>query len=181
MVGAIFCNIHLTYTWTVKGGGFRMKTIFLDVDGVLNSIDSEDHLHCFIGLDYSGIKLLREIVDATDAEIVLISTWKLSWDKNGSRPDTLGEYLDDRLAEEKLTILDKTGGNMNERGHGIIDWLSEHPTESWIVLDDEIFEDYEECGIMPHLVKTDFYDGGLKEKHVAMAINLLNNEMVGRR
>ncbi len=154
-----------------------MKIIFLDVDGVLNSIDSEDHFHCFIGLDYSGIKLLREIVDATSAEIVLVSTWKLSWSKDGSRPDSLGSYLDARLAEDGLTIIDKTGGNMNERGRGIIDWLSEHPTESWIVLDDEIFEDYEECGIMPRLVKTSFYDGGLKEKHVEMAINLLNKEV----
>ena len=154
-----------------------MKIIFLDVDGVLNSIDSEDHFHCFIGLDYSGIKLLKEIVDATGAEIVLVSTWKLSWDKDGqSRPDSLGAYLDQRLAEEGLAIIDKTGGNMNERGHGIVDWLSEHPTDSWIVLDDEIFEDYEECGIMPRLVKTSFYDGGLKEKHVELAINLLNKE-----
>lgn len=153
-----------------------MKIIFLDIDGVLNSIDSEDHFHCFIGLDYSGIKLLREIVDVTGAEIVLVSTWKLSWSKDGSRSDSLGAYLDARLAEEGLTIMDKTGGTMNNRGHGIIDWLSEHPTESWIALDDEIFEDYEECGIMPHLVKTSFYDGGLKKKHVEMAINLLNKE-----
>ena len=160
----------------IKKGNQQMKIIFLDVDGVLNSRDTEDIFRGFIGLDYSGIKLLREIVDATDAEIVLVSTWKLSWDKDGSRPDTLGEYLDDRLAEERLTIMDKTGGSMNKRGHGIIDWLSEHPTESWIVLDDEIFEDYEECSIMPRLVKTSFYDGGLKEKHVELAINLLNKE-----
>lgn len=154
-----------------------MKIIFLDVDGVLNSIDSEDHFHCFIGLDYSGIKLLREIVDATGAEIVLVSTWKLSWDKDGSRPDSLGSYLDTRLAEEGLTIIDKTDyAGIHDRGHGIVDWLSEHPTDSWIVLDDEIFNDYEECGILPRLVKTDFYDGGLKEKHVEMAINLLNKE-----
>ena len=146
-------------------------------DGVLNSVDSEDIYRGFIGLDYSGIKLLKEIVDATGAEIVLVSTWKLSWEKdNKSRPDGLGAYLDQRLAEEGMVIVDKTGGSMAERGHGIVDWLSENPTESWIVLDDEIFEDYEECGIMPHLVKTSFYDGGLKEKHVEMAINLLNKE-----
>ena len=146
-------------------------------DGVLNSIDSEDIYRGFIGLDYSGIKLLKEIVDATEAKIVLVSTWKLSWEKNNnSRPGGLGNYLDQRLAEEGLVIMDKTGGSMSERGHGIIDWLSEHPTDSWIVFDDEIFEDYEECGIMPHLVKTDFYDGGLKESHVEMAINLLNKE-----
>ena len=154
-----------------------MKIIFLDVDGVLNSADSEDRFKCFIGLDYSGVKLLKEIVDATGAQIVLVSTWKLHWDKdNKSRQDSLGAYLDARLAEEGLTIMDKTGGSMSERGHGIVDWLLEHPAESWIVLDDEIFNDYEECGIMPHLVKTSFYDGGLKEKHVEMAINLLNKE-----
>jgi hypothetical protein len=155
-----------------------MKIIFLDVDGVLNSIDSEDCFHCFIGLDYSGIKLLKEIVDATGAEIVLVSTWKYSWEKdNKSRPDSLGSYLDERFAEEGLTIIDKTDyAGIHDRGHGIIDWLSEHHADSWIVLDDEIFEDYEECGIMPHLVKTNFYDGGLKEKHVELAINLLNKE-----
>ena len=153
-----------------------MKVIFLDVDGVLNSIDSEDRFHSWIGLDYSGIKLLKEIVDATGAEIVLVSTWKLSWDKNNkSRQDSLGSYLDKRLADEGLAIIDKTGGHINYRGSGIVDWLSEHTVESWIVLDDEIFEDYEECGIIPHLVKTSFYDGGLKDSHVERAITLLND------
>lgn len=153
-----------------------MKIVFLDVDGVLNSVDSEDTFReGIIGLDYSGIKLLKEIVDATGAEIVLISTWKLAWHKdNKSRQDSVAAYLDKRLAEEGLVIMDKTGGYMAERGHGIIDWLSENPTDSWIVLDDEIFEDYEECGIMPRLVKTSFYHGGLKESHVKLAIELLN-------
>lgn len=153
-----------------------MKVIFLDVDGVLNSTDSEDVFHGFIGIDYAGVRLLKEIVSATGAEIVLVSTWKLSWEKdNKSRQDILGSYLDERLAEEDLVIIDKTGGYMTERGHGIVDWLSEHQVESWVVLDDEIFNDYEECGIMPHLVKTNFYDGGLKEKHVELAIKLLNS------
>lgn len=121
------------------------------------------------------MKLLKEIVDATGAKIVLVSAWKLSWNKDGkSRNDSLAAYLDERLAEEGLIIIDKTGGYMTERGHGIVDWLSEHQVESWVVLDDEIFDDYEECGIMTHLVKTDFYDGGLKEKHVELAISLLN-------
>lgn len=152
-----------------------MKVIFLDVDGVLNSDDSEDRFKCFIGIDYSGVKLLKEIVEATGAKIVLVSAWKIYWNKDGkSRNDSLAAYLDERLAEEDLVIIDKTGGYMTERGHGIVDWLSEHPVESWVVLDDEIFDDYAECGIMPHLVQTDFYDGGLKEKHVELAIEILN-------
>ncbi len=86
----------------------------------------------------------------------------------------MADYLDKRLAEEGLKILDKTEGSVADRGAGIVDWLSEHPVESWIVLDDEIFPDYEECGIMPHLVKTSFYDGGLKDKHTELAIKILN-------
>ena len=152
-----------------------MKTIFLDVDGVLNSNDTEDVFRGFIGLDYSGIKLLREIVEATGAEIVLVSTWKIGWHKDHKNcQDNLANYLDKRLAEECLTILDKTNGSVSDRGTGIVDWLSEHSAESWVVLDDEIFKDYEECGIMPHLVKTSFYDGGLTDKHVELAIKILN-------
>lgn len=151
-----------------------MKIVFLDVDGILNSNDTEDVFKGFIGLDYSGIKLLREIIDATNAEIVLVSSWKHRWYKDDKvRQDDLANYLDRRLAEEGLKIIDKTEGT-SDRGTGIIKWLSEHPAESWIVLDDEIFPDYDECGIMPHLVKTSFYDGGLKEKHVEMAIKMLN-------
>lgn len=152
-----------------------MKIIFLDVDGILNSNDTEDVFRGFIGLDYSGIKLLREIVDATGAEIVLVSSWKSRWYKDHKElQDNLANYLDARLAEEGLKIMDKTEGSSFDRGAGIVEWLSEHTVESWIVLDDEIFADYEEYGIMPHLVKTSFYDGGLKDKHVELAIKILN-------
>ena len=152
-----------------------MKVLFLDVDGVLNSNDTEDVFKGFIGLDYAGIRLLREIIDETGAKIVLVSSWKHRWYKDDKKhQDDLANYLDQRLAEEGLKIIDKTEG-MSDRGTGIVDWLSEHHTESWIVLDDEIFGDYEECGIMPHLVKTSFYDGGLKDKHVELAIKMLNS------
>lgn len=151
------------------------KIIFLDVDGVLNSNDTEDTFRGYIGLDYSGIKLLREIVDATGAEIVLVSSWKSRWYKDHKDcQDNLANYLDERLAEEGLKIIDKTEGSSFERGAGIVDWLSKHPVELWIVLDDEVFPDYEEYGIMPHLVKTSFYDGGLKDRHVELAVKMLN-------
>lgn len=151
-----------------------MKVLFLDVDGILNSNDTEDVFKGFIGLDYAGIRLLREIIDETGAEIVLVSSWKHRWYKdNKDSQDDLANYLDQRLAEEGLKIIDKTEGT-SDRGTGIVEWLSKHAVESWIVLDDEIFPDYEVCGILPHLVKTSFYDGGLKEKHVDSAIKMLN-------
>ena len=104
-----------------------MNIIFLDIDGVLNSIDSEDHLGPYIGIDYSGVKLLREIVDKTGAEIVLVSSWKHRWHKTKENQGILANYLDKRLAEENLKIIDKTKDNITNRGEGIYNWLSVHP------------------------------------------------------
>lgn len=42
---------------------------------------------------------------------------------------------------------------------GIIDWLNAHEAESWCVLDDEIFPNYEQLQIVEKLVKTCYMDG----------------------
>ena len=56
-----------------------MKVIFLDVDGVLNCQKTEAKCRGFIGVDSKKVKLLKKIVDATDAKIVLSSSWKIGW------------------------------------------------------------------------------------------------------
>lgn len=74
-----------------------------------------------------------------------------------------------------MHILDKTRDKVNDRGHGIQEWLSRHPeADRWVVLDDDIFKDYEECGIMPHLVKTYFGGDGLNADKASAAIKILN-------
>lgn len=152
-----------------------MKVIFLDIDGVLNcqSSKSREPGGC-TGIDDARVKLLREIVDATGAKIVLTSTWQMEWKPEGITSS--GRYLINKLWRERLKIFSRTGKwNWNDRGQGIIDWISNAPenVESWVVLDDEIFDDYSRCGIMPHLVLTDFYSDGLNETHVEKAIELL--------
>lgn len=156
-----------------------MKYIFLDVDGVLNSNDSEDRYHCYVGLDESGIMLLKEIVDKTGSEIILVSSWKSQLVHNPD--DWLGKYLVDRLKEHSLTIKDTTYNyepDSIHRGTGIINYLKEHPASKWIILDDEIFPDYEKTDCLKHLIKTSFYDGGLKQCHVDTAIKILNGDSV---
>lgn len=60
-----------------------MKILFLDVDGVLNNYDTtdrviiDDYKSFYIGIDDSKVKLLNEIIEKTDAYIVLSSTWRL--------------------------------------------------------------------------------------------------------
>lgn len=47
-----------------------MKIIFLDIDGVLNYENSKSKV------EEEKVKLLKEIVDKTGAEIVLSSDWR---------------------------------------------------------------------------------------------------------
>ena len=53
-----------------------MKIIFLDIDGVCNCCDTKERFHGLIGVDPILVARIKEIVDATGAEIVLSSTWR---------------------------------------------------------------------------------------------------------
>lgn len=154
-----------------------MKVIFLDVDGVLNEAGSKSRSpHGFIGVDDEKVAVLKQIVDATGAIIVLSSTWKKDWSNN---PDEIGidaVYLNKKLARYGLRIIDKTTDDMWNRGFGIKAWLSLHDVESWLVLDDDKFEDFEYEGIMPHFVQTSFASGGLTDQHIPKCIEILTKE-----
>lgn len=156
------------------------KVIFLDVDGVLNHADCAERSPMgFMGIDPEKIKILRQIIEATGASIVLSSSWKMGWHRDDGWNDADVEYLNMALAKEGLQIIDKTenAASLAWRGAEILQWVKEHPEiEAWAVLDDDIFQDFKACGIMPHLVKTSFAKGGLQEKHVRDCIEILNKE-----
>lgn len=159
-----------------------MKVIFLDVDGVLNYVYCNAREPCgCIGISDAAVKNLARIVESTGAVIVLTSTWKKHWQRGLRSTDQLhpsGKYLQNKLLKQKLFILDKTMDDMDNRGEGIQNWLSKHPEVThWIVLDDDIFPDYKEQSILPHLVKTDFYAGGLTESLVHQAIRMLKADV----
>lgn len=153
-----------------------MKVVFLDIDGVLNFYDSEAKAPGgYVGIAEKCVKNLRRIIEATNAYIVLVSTWKDEWNKEEELCTPMGVYLNKKLKRHGLHVIDKTTDKTYNRGEGIDNWLKRHDnTESWIVLDDDIFSDYEKYNIMPHLVKTNYYIAGLEDKHVEKAIQLLN-------
>lgn len=154
------------------------KVIFLDIDGVLNCISTKARCQGYIGIDDLKVKLLKQIIDNTNAKIVLTSTWKTEWNKNLEECDYSGKYLNNKLKKQKLWILDKTEDNGKNRGKGIYDWIKKYNVDNWLVLDDEIFKDYDE-EIIRHWIKTDFYDnnGGLQKNHIEKAIKILNGEL----
>ena len=150
-------------------------------DGVLNCIESKSRCRGCIGIDDDKVERLKRIVEATGAKIVLTSTWKKDWIRDPSLKDEqneYGNYLERKLRRENLFILDKTTDekSLSDRGEGIFNYLRSHKVDQWIALDDEIFHDFEDYGVMDHLVKTSFYDenGGLQDEDVELATNLLN-------
>lgn len=153
-----------------------MKAIFLDVDGVLNDARTPDRAPGgFIGIDDSMVTQLKRIIDRTQAVVILTSTWKSEWEKNREESTIDGKYLEDCLLKHGISILDKTTDHISNRGEGIVNYLKDHPEiDKWVVLDDDIFYDYEKYGIMPHLVKTNFGYGGLSQAFANEAIFRLN-------
>lgn len=153
-----------------------MKVIFLDVDGVLNCRSTEARCGHYIGIDDDKVQRLRQIVDATGAVIMLVSSWKDGWDREYKEDqDALANYLDRKLNAAGMRILDKTEDNHHDRGAGILRWTEGRPVESFVILDDCLF-DYREMGLLSRLVETTegADDGGLQDVHVQRAIEILN-------
>lgn len=152
-----------------------MKVIFLDIDGVLNSARYDCEREYGDGnIDPSRLPLVKSIVDATGAVIVLSTTWRRHWDISPDKRDSIGEELDAVFASAGLSVADKTPWfEKFDRAAEIREWLKQHDgeVESFVILDD-VFTGWAELG--DRLVRTNFRIGrGLGEEHVQRAIELL--------
>ena len=154
-----------------------MKVIFLDVDGVLNSDEYFDKIKnvniCGIEseIDVEKIKLLKKAVDETGANVVLSSSWRYT--RNA-------QYLKELLLRYGINA-DSTPFIQNERGLEIKQWLLEHPeVEKFVILDDEIFDSYDEV-LIKRLIKISNCNGygygeGLLSKDIDEIIERLGRK-----
>lgn len=154
-----------------------MKIIFLDIDGVLNYENCTARCGMYYGIEDDKVTLLKQVVDATGAKIVLSSTWRLGMNNGGHRLAEHAVYMNEKFSAQGLEIYDVTeelhrGGDF--RGEEINEWLSRHPdVTEWVVLDDEWFWDFNQYDIRQHLVHTSQYLG-LTDEDVKEAIDILN-------
>ncbi len=159
-----------------------MKVIFLDVDGVLNCEHSHQRVpgESYVGIEDNKVDLLQRIVMTCGAEIVLSSDWKYGWDPlDNSKHDPHAKYLEMKLAQYRIAILDKTPDRPNryERGAEINQWLREHDeVTDFVILDDEYFNDFGEYKLGSHFVQTS-WSNGLQKNHVKRAIKILGGEL----
>lgn len=160
------------------------KIIFLDIDGVLNSMDYFESVKGHQGyaeINPDKVKLLQEIVDQTGAEIVLSSTWRDLVKRKDEPEHPMYIYLTDTLKEYGMSIIDHTPYIEQDRPKEIKAWLENQLDKDirFVSLDDDFAKHkYDEVGIADCLVRTSFYekDGGLRQEHVEKAVEILNRE-----
>ena len=154
------------------------NVIFLDIDGVLNSMDyftSEEYVNRyradgFRDIDENKVILLKQLCDKSKATLILSSTWR------GLIGTDHYDYLETTLAKYSLTIDSHLPKLDYNRPLEIKTWLDDHVDEriKYVSLDDDFsYEQYDVYGLGKCLVKTSFYDGGLKQSHVDLALKIL--------
>lgn len=163
-----------------------MKIIFLDVDGVLNTSETWERKHNeFINtgkvicpIDEFRIKYLKEIIDKTDAKVVLFSTWSGGFKKDNdliipARNDAYAGELYNFFSKYNIEIYDKISKieiNIKNKDKLKI-WLENNHVEEFIIIEDEpksLLEDFSDNIIDVSL-------NGLCEEHIELSIKKLNS------
>lgn len=149
-----------------------MKIIFLDIDGVLNNMESlrfprtriTTSKHSYSTAHPTCIKALNHLTAETDARLVISSTWRglglknlrLLFQEWGIRGSVIGLTPD-------LGFVD--------RGIEIEAWLENNqPNDAYVILDDG--DDM--ASLKQFLVQTD-YEVGLTHNDALRAVAVLNN------
>lgn len=152
----------------------KLKVVFLDFDGVLNS---EKYVKTCgeygVIIDPTKMALLKQITDATDAKIILSTSWREHWDDEPRNCDNIGIEINNIFGQYGLHILGKTPILNSCREDEISEWLKINPQVANFVVFDDRFLDSEI--IREHFVKTSGYSRGLDETSVDKAIEILNS------
>lgn len=153
--------------------------IFLDFDGVLNSLAyARAHFERtgtpfgIIDIDRDAVARLNTLIERTGAEVVVSSSWRLghSWDE-------LSEIL--RAKGFKGRVIGVTPSHHRQvqgsvlvvssaRRDEIKAWIEEHTFQGPFV----VFDDDSDASIEGHFIKTAWEDG-LQDRHVEAAAEIL--------
>lgn len=112
--------------------GVFMKILFCDIDGVLNTYNSEGYLN----INKNRLRILRRIVEETGCRIVVSSTWRIL-------PETRVRLMR-KLKWKGMEVYGWTtteqfmGEQKQMRGHEIERWLDENPgVDRYCIIDDD--------------------------------------------
>ncbi len=155
-----------------------MKVVFLDFDGVLNSVAwikggrrGEREMPDKV-LDPAAVLRVNTLCERTGAVVVISSTWRLFKEdcvallcRRGFTGTVVGKTPDHSWQPGDASNLWAS----RSRGSEIQAWLDAHPgVEAFVILDD----DADMAHLMDKLVQTDF-ERGLTDAHVERAVAML--------
>lgn len=153
-----------------------MRVIFLDIDGVLNSIRyyetelGKAHIEALeypslewwaSGIDPAAVTRLNQLIAQTGAKVVISSTWRY-----GAPEGWLQKVLEARGFEGEVIGATPHFPELS-RKYEISAWLNEHKPEAYVVLDDDA-----DAEIQGRFVRTGHHFG-LLDKDVEEAKRIL--------
>lgn len=156
------------------------KYIFLDIDGVLNSVSfykersqserysilkekiKDEYIASYLAdIDPEKVKLLNKLTDVTGAKIVVSSSWR-------SYSELQTVFTLAGIKEPIYDITSRLSGGC--RGQEIQQWLDKNECDKYVILDDDSDFFYNQ---LPYFIHTD-WKVGLTESNINKAINILN-------
>jgi hypothetical protein len=164
-----------------------MRVIFLDMDGVLNSVDYFDRNSAHRGrvehgsdawwtamVDPAAVERLNSIVEGSGAKVVISSSWRYH-----CTPKDMQRILSARGFRGEVvgrtphaTEMPASLSRMGRRGLEVEVWLAKHKhVEDFVILDDLGEGSFE--GLLPRLVRTS-WGHGLLDEHVERALEVLS-------
>jgi len=174
-----------------------MKVIFLDIDGVLNTKETyasikktQGSIGFFdIAIDLFRLGYLKEIIDQTDAKIVLSSSCRKLFIKESGKivPASLkSRNLYNLFYKHGIEIFDITPENLPSREEEIKVWLSNNDdVEEFVIIDDDptVFDELYSKLIQTSKVKKDYAllsflkeSFGLCERHIPEIVDRLGGK-----
>ena len=171
--------------------------LFLDVDGVLNTMDEHEtrvytsdetlvhitkyDIHAvgyYVAMQYRLLLNLKRVFDAYPTlKIVISSTWR---ENHEYRSFLLAALVDVCQIDVTTVVLGDTpvlGYLQGGRGAEVRAWLADHPEYShFVIVDDDHEDSFRRHGLLDHLVQTSL-DEGLDDASTDEVLKVLRRQL----
>lgn len=137
-----------------------MKIVLLDIDGVLNHKQTPFNQK----VDAICVKRLNTIIDSHACWIVVISAQRI-----GKTLGQVRELLLELGVRGRLAGMTPEIGGYGGRDKEITAWIEEYGYHRMVLIDDTESQEYKDIQVQP-----DWTNGGLQDKHINEANEILN-------
>lgn len=144
----------------------KIFTIFLDFEGVINKVNTNDEF-----LDLKSLEIVYKLVEFYDAQVVIISSYGILTLDNLERQKLIKDYLSQKTKLnmdyvstinpylEPKERIDKI--NYTYRGLGIIDYINKNNIKDYVIIDDSYDDEYQKLNLNYYKVDGKY---GLREE-----------------